>query len=464
MNNKPVYSSFGIERVVEFRTIFPCCAMPKVSKCIQGLDRKNLFGGLMANLVNKVVNKPFYNPNYKGNEKDLDTLRFYLSGRNLDLIKKSIRELRKTASRERLNIENYIGATEESALYLVREIMSLDVVSTRLSDAKTEKNFFKALLAANSLTIGKVKGKNPYSQRNTEVYLAAAFASQLGSADFLYLNRQLLLLSQTVKCIRFFEFAVSDKVFHPLVDEFCSMYGIKAWWLYPKSIWSVYAMTGGKAGIIDFRNLKKSEAEQYVSVIDQLSLSSEAVVPRKDNADYAVFRAMPLIRIDKNVYVTLNYQLLVERIFNGLYFDFRFLAEKKGIKQSDFKRIYSTEFSEQSLFCGILREALKNFFDVTMSEEDCLNADKSKDANSASPPDYYARKGNVVLLFENKDILMSKELKERGTIQDYVDFLKTRLYQNEKGSPKGVMQLMNHVVKIRSGEFKRDGIRAVRKM
>ena len=45
--------------------------MPKISKCLRGFNRDQLFGGFLANLVNKVVNRPFYNPDYRGDEKDV---------------------------------------------------------------------------------------------------------------------------------------------------------------------------------------------------------------------------------------------------------------------------------------------------------------------------------------------------------------------------------------------------------
>lgn len=455
MDNTPVYTSFDVGRVVEFHMIFPGYAMPKISECIQGFDKKKLFGGFMANLVNKVVNKPFLNPNYQGSEADIDTLRFFLSGRNVELIMKSIHELEKTSRREGIPIDKFLGATEESALYLIREILALESIGEVESETKTEIDFYKALLAANTLTIGKVHGDNPYPKEDIEMYLAATLASQICSADFLYLNKQLLLLTQTIKCIRFFEYAESDEFFAPLVKDFCDKYGIKAWWMYPKALWSVYALTGGEAGIIDVNSIALEEAEQYVSVIDKSSIASDEVIAKEENADYAAFRARPLVKIAKGEYAVLNYQLLVEHIFSGLYFDFRTLAEMRGVSQSDFKRVYSTEFSEHVLFCNTLKGALENHFDILMTEDDCLAADSSRDSRSAAPPDFYARKGNVVLVFENKDILISKELKEGGTITQYVDFIRTRLYENEAGSPKGVKQLMNHVKKIRSGEFQR---------
>lgn len=455
MDSTPVYTSFGIGRIVEYKTIFPCCAMPKISKCLKGFKREQLFGGFLANLVNKVVNRPFYNPDYRGNEADIDTLRFFLSGENVGLIKKSVDTLYKTAEREKLTVSNYLGATEESALYLAREIMATNDTEDNRTRAKVEKEYLKALLAANTITLQKGGSKTKREKGNLEMYVAKSFVSQLGSADFLYPNRQLLMMSQTVKCIRFFEFATGDTFLNPLVEDFCKHYGIDSWWIYPKAIWSIYGMTNGNAGVIKVDRIAMKEATQYISVIDKSAIPSTLVVPKTDNEDYTAFRAKPLIKIAEDEYVVFNFQLVIERIFSGLYFEFRQLAEQRGISMSDFKRYYSTYFSEQSLLCGILKESLKNHFEVVMDEADCLKNDTSKDAKQSSPPDFYARQGNVVILFENKDVLLAQKTKEHGSLEELVEFLKTRLYRSEKNKPEGVSQLMNHVRKIRSGEFQK---------
>ena len=159
MDKTAVYTSFDIGRIVEFHTIFPCSAMPKISKCLKGFRRDEMFGGFLANLVNKVVNRPFYNPYYDGNEGDIDALRFFLSGENIDLIKRSIFILYKTALREKQHLGNYLGATEESALYLAREIMAMDSIEDNRTRAEIEKDYLKALLAANTITLQKGKSK-----------------------------------------------------------------------------------------------------------------------------------------------------------------------------------------------------------------------------------------------------------------------------------------------------------------
>ena len=429
--------------------------MPSVSKCIKGYDREQILGGLVANMVNKVVRKPFYNPRYRDDKSDIDTLRFFLSKRNKNLIFHSINAIKKISIKEKIPLDQYVGASEESILYFVREIMSQEDTQEHLSDEKIEKNFYKALLASNTHTLAKGKGRIPFPKDNLEMYLASLFLQQFGSVDFLYPDRKFLMMTQTAKCIRFFEFAKEDSLLHPLVIDFCVKYGIKNWWMYPKAIWSIYGITKGQAGIVNIFENQLREADQYNSVIDKLSNMLTKKINKKDNIDYVAFRKKPFIKINKYEYVIFNFQLLIERIYSGLYFDFRDLAVKKGIGKDVFKQYYSTNFSEKSLFRGILKSALKDGYDVVMNEDDCLAKDSSKDSSQTSKPDFYARKGNVVFLFENKDVLFAGKTKEQGTLQDYIDYLKTRFYKNEKGGNEGVLQLMDKVEKIRSGEFQR---------
>ena len=350
MENAPVYTSLGLGRIVELNTIFPCCAMPKISKCLRGFPRNQLFGGFLANLVNKVVNKPFYNPDYQGKEEDIDALRFFLSGENKALILKSIRILHKTAQKEHLSVDKYLGATEESALYLAREIMAMGDDADTRSKAKVEIEYLKALLAANTITLQKGRSKAKRKKEDLEIYIAETFVSQLGSADFLYPNKQMLMMSQTVKCIRFFEFASKDAMLSPLVQDFCIFYGIKEWWIYPKAIWSVFGLTEGRAGIVKVGRIAMKEAAQYISVIDKSSIPSNTIIPKDENVDYTAFRAKPLIKIADDEYVVFNIQLLIERIYSGLYFDFRQLAINRGISISEFKRYYQ-QISLSKVFC-----------------------------------------------------------------------------------------------------------------
>lgn len=217
----------------------------------------------------------------------------------------------------------------------------------------------------------------------------------------------------------------------------------------------MFAIIGGNAGIINVSGMQLRKAEQYISVIDKSSIPSQRVIDKKDNVDYAAFRSQPLIKIKENEYVVFNFQFLIERIYSGLYFDFRDLAAKRGIGKRRFKQYFSTVFSEKALFCGILMVAMQDGYDAVMDEDDCLSCDSSKDATRVSKPDFYTRRGNTVFLFENKDILFSGITKEMGSLQEYIDFLKTRLYQNAEGGPEGVLQLMNMAKRIRSGEFQR---------
>ena len=76
----------------------------------------------------------------------------------------------------------------------------------------------------------------------------------------------------------------------------------------------------------------------------------------------------------------------------------------------------------------------------------------------SSPPDFYIRDGKNVILFECKDVKISKEVKAEGTIQqlldevdkDFVGYLDTK---KNKWRYKGVGQLVRNAKRIQKGEF-----------
>jgi len=60
-----------------------------------------------------------------------------------------------------------------------------------------------------------------------------------------------------------------------------------------------------------------------------------------------------------------------------------------------------------------------------------------------------------VFLFENKDLKLKDNVKELGSLNDYLDFLHINLVRNEKDKPKGIGQLLRNIKRIRNGEFQK---------
>ncbi|NCC08933.1 MAG: hypothetical protein EOM31_00215 [Bacteroidia bacterium] len=453
-SNNSIYTAAKIAQIIGYHDLYPERMIPNIRKCMLTMDRVSLMH-MISNMAEKLVNEPFYNPDYDGDEKEIDSLRFFFSALNSNYVIETINRYNKVVRRNK-KIDGYIGATEDSLLYLLREVMSVKYRPIKFNRRKFEKDFFKALNAANQITSEKGRGKVPFDEiTDPELYYAATVLRQFGSN--LYHDEQLILISQTVRCLILFEFATIHSEFKPIVDVFCIEHGIKdEWWLYPKALWSVYCLCQGKVGEVNFDNVHITEQLKLKQVIDRSSWSLEKIISKKNNRDFTAFRTCPLIKMDEKNYFVYNHVLLIEHIYNSLYFEFKTIAERDfGFKGQTFNQLFTTEFSENCLFGSTMNYICKSTYEVAMTDAECQAYDIRKDAAQASPPDYYARKGNIVFLFENKDIKIRDNVREMGTLQNYIDVIYHNLVRNERRKPKGVGQLLGNVRKIRSGEFQR---------
>ena len=94
------------------------------------------------------------------------------------------------------------------------------------------------------------------------------------------------------------------------------------------------------------------------SLVDHLSINEEEYIPYKDeegfskielNIDYKRFRSKPFVKLkDGSGYVVINNQILCERLFNSLYFDFSPLINSR--KGNCGFLDYNKEFIEKVLF------------------------------------------------------------------------------------------------------------------
>ncbi len=72
---------------------------------------------------------------------------------------------------------------------------------------------------------------------------------------------------------------------------------------------------------------------------------------------------------------------------------------------------------------------------------------KKEIENGKNEPDYYVRHNNVILLFENKDVLIAKEIKSSGDIEKIESALKIKFLETD-GRPIGIGQLVTSILQI----------------
>ena len=207
------------------------------------------------------------------------------------------------------------------------------------------------------------------------------------------------------------------------------------------------------------------------SLVNQLSISEEEYIPYKEeegfskielNIDYRRFRSKPFVKLkDGTGYVVINNQILCERLFNSLYFDFLPLINGKKGSYGFFD--YNKAFVEKVLF----RQTFFNCLPKTCYTFPIRNSKEVSE--KPNEPDFYARtKCAELIIVECKAIKMNGECRDDG---DYVRLLdelhekivlktrnidKTRKKFQGVPEPIGVGQLINHIDSIEAGSFEWD--------
>ena len=205
------------------------------------------------------------------------------------------------------------------------------------------------------------------------------------------------------------------------------------------------------------------------SLIEHLCIDEDEYIPyveediekKEWNTDYRKFRSKPFVKLKNGSgYVVINNQLLCERLFNSLYFDFLPLINGKKNSYGHFD--YNRDFVEKVMF--------RNTF-IKCLPTNCYTFPKRVDDRQEDPhePDFYCRtKHGELIIVECKAIKMNGECRDDGDYKRFLDelhekiVLKTRNLdpkrKEHKGDPEpiGVGQLIHHIDSIDADTFQWD--------
>lgn len=103
--------------------------------------------------------------------------------------------------------------------------------------------------------------------------------------------------------------------------------------------------------VIDLNRLQDVDGTLNVPVLDFLSINlnehisyrNAEIKSRDGNVDYRIFRSRPLIKISDKKYIIYSFPILVERLYNSLFFDL-----KDSFK--DAFNFYNKDFVEKFCF------------------------------------------------------------------------------------------------------------------
>ncbi|MGZ3754339.1 MAG: hypothetical protein ACXVAY_00230 [Mucilaginibacter sp.] len=302
-----------------------------------------------------------------------------------------------------------------SNMYLLDQMLSTQIdPEKRLDNVDSEKELFDIYLAANGLFGAKTDGifnSVPEAEFPEVVDRLArlSLTNLLPYHDLNHFKPLELLVAGVIKAYYLFSFLEPEHGM--LLGLFLRPYGIDNWRDYLKGILpiAIHATDKGDGSGLNYMNIEKTEnKEQSRFFLNHLSLVDEA--DYQVRTDFLNARARPLFKTDDNNYLILDAVLLVNRIYNSIFFELLRLAERnKRLHPSynDFFGLYTLGFIEKYLSYTLLDKVFGRTSYYRLS-----GAEIVKQYGLDTEPDYYVRNGHKVFLFEVKGSMLTGETKQ----------------------------------------------------
>jgi len=341
-----------------------------------------------------------------------------------------------------------------SNLYLLDKILNIDVNSDKLlNDTNSERELFDIYLAVNgefgNKTENIFKSVSDLEFPDLIDKLARVqLTNLLPYHDLNHFKATELFVSATIKAYYLFKFL--EKEHQGLIDLFIKAYGVASWKDYLKGIIPIYKPEQGDGSGLNYINIKESEnPEQSRKFLDHLSLIDEKSYTIK--TDFLNARSNPLFKIDGNNYLILDDVLLVNRIYNSVFYELLRLAEKnKDLHRAynEFFSFYTYEFIEKALSYSLLNKVFGKTKYYQISGEDIVSKYRID-----TEPDYYVRNGNKVFLFEVKGSIITGPTKQSFVYTTIETELKEKyLYHNVDKQNKAIAQLAERISILFNGK------------
>lgn len=456
-----IYSQSTLAGVVGYKQLYPDRTMQALDRLLSGLPRIWAIR-LVSNMQNKLVGKPFYNPNFRDEKTtQIDVPRFFFGSKNLDQLLDVIHRyedyLALEAERQQQPMVYATGC--ETPLLLLKYIMSMPESDYSDDIALLERKLYTAFLTANEMTFNRNQGESPYKQEDDlELHVSSLLISRYAYNDFISEKTELdeLIRNQNSRTIKFFNFVSRHPLLIEIFEDFLSKYNLASWKDYLTTYFSIQALARYKTGVINFERLKDEDGLLSEQIVDKDSIDIHEIIPLTDNIDYEAFRERPFIKIAPHEYAVIDVSFMVKRMLDGLYFMFNDLWQIKHLDDTQgFNRIYTTEFSEETVLVNCLKEVSNTHGWFSLTDKECKEIVPKK--KLSSPPDFYIRDGKDIILFECKDVRIPKEIKAEGSIQQLLEEIDRDFvgFTNDKGKwkAKGVGQLVRNTKRIQDGAF-----------
>lgn len=446
----------AIEKILEFHDLFPeekeldiCCVLKKYSKKYLVLSSNVLSHNYGRAYIPDQKNT-FFSSHSKKHLKDLNN-------RFVRLTKKSGKEI-------------FCYCTTKTSLELMRIIFSIPNNEYKKNGdiEDFEYDLFRVILKINE-NLMSFKSSNERDLATLSFlnfFIMNDISGQDGRDVFIRQVQYYSILSDFIETRQ--DCAIAKKTFFKSVG-ITKMSDYAKTWLALIALDFEYQKNQEKGSpVIDLNSMQDVDGTLNIHVLDFLSINLDEYIPysstdiksRDNNVDYRIFRSRPLIKISDKKYIIYSFPILVERLYNSLFFDL-----KDSFK--DAFNFYNKDFVEKVLFQPQVLQCLneKITSKIYPSREMILYGDKIKEEDNQ--PDFYLRENDNLILFECKAIRINGELKDKSDIDELLSILKNKLYYSienidkSRGKKKnaervGVTQLVQQMKMIDADTFKWD--------
>ncbi|AMR29490.1 hypothetical protein A0257_21940 [Hymenobacter psoromatis] len=315
------------------------------------------------------------------------------------------------------------------------------------TEAELEKSLFKACLVLNGPYIEEQAQAMTAAKQLLPTQPLAALALAGTFSDFELVNLRLLniALLQLIKSVQLFEFLEADARFTPILQTFLRRFGCRDWPEYFRKLSGVTKpiTEAGNSGRISVEVPDGPDFEADCAFLRNFALPEGQAL---DKADFTSLRTTPLVEEMPGTFVLAYPVLVLEAMHKGLYFQFNRANQSlpKAEREKDWRSVYCDLFSEQHLLYMLLKATFLGR-GRALSGSAIMAGWKLQ---GQSEPDYYFRHGPRAVLFESKDVLVHKDAKAGHDFATYLQELRKKFYEDEKGHPKAAKQLANNVGRL----------------
>lgn len=346
----------------------------------------------------------------------------------------------------------YIITSQSTALELLRQTFAINISDFVLDTPQVlqEQYLFKAILLINQL-IGHWEAPLEYNSNGETTNLCLAkslLCTTLNNFGSSNLKAEYIAMLQIIKGYHFFKYCEQSKIKEHL-SVFIENNGAKSWYHYLyDAIRLILFPLQNKQG--NFPRIELNTQRDGEKFLRAHSFKEDTIVPLETNQDYTYFKSHPLIELNDGTYLPISPIFCINHIYKSIYFEFKainesFLGTANHIKGQGLLSIFTTEFSERTLFERYVRNAICGHRGIKKSDRDC-----KKEETFGHEPDFYLRDGNNIILFENKDIMIPDHI----VCSKQYDQLEQEL--DKKLVKKGINQLIYNIKQFENKTFKWD--------